>query len=62
VIKAGDVILQALPFKRVDYHGVCGKATQKEADQHHYGFPSRVMGYYRRAFHFKKVYTNEVQE
>jgi hypothetical protein len=62
VIKAGDVILQALPFKRVGYHGVCGKATQQEADRQHFGFLSRTMGYYRRMFHFKKVYTSEVQE
>lgn len=62
VIYAGEVILQALPFKRIDYHGICGKATEREADRHRYGFPSRRMGFYRRMFHFKKTYTSEVQE
>jgi hypothetical protein len=60
-IHAGDVILHALPFKRTDYHGICGKATEREQDRHRYGFPSRRMGYYRRMFHFKKTYTSEVQ-
>jgi hypothetical protein len=62
VIPAGEVILQALPFKRTSYHGVCGKGTPTEIDQQRYGFPSRRMGAYRRMFHFKKVTTSEVQE
>ncbi len=62
VIKAGTPILQALPFKRVSYHGMCGPATEAENNHHRYRFASRVMGFYRRRFHFKKVYTSEVQE
>jgi len=61
-IKAGTPILHALPFKRVSYHGVCGEGTHWEKTKHKNGFPSRVMGYYRRKFHFKKVYTSEVQK
>jgi hypothetical protein len=62
VIKAGTPLLQALPFKRVNYHGVAGAATPWEKAKHKYGFPSRITGFYRRMFHFKKIYTSEVQE
>lgn len=61
-IKAGEPLLHVLPFKRMGYHGVCGSPTKWEKLKHKYGFPSRALGYYRRMFHFKKTYTNEVQE
>lgn len=60
VIKAGTPLLHVLPFKRVSYHGTTGPATSKEKAWLRYGFPSRVTGFYRRMFHSKKVYTNEV--
>lgn len=62
IIKAGEPLLHVLPFKRVAYHSVCGLATTKELNRSRYGFPSRVLGYYRRMFHQKKTYTSEVKE
>jgi hypothetical protein len=59
-IKAGTPLLHVLPFKRVSYHGTTGPATKKEVAWIRFGFPSRAMGFYRRMFHSKKVYTNEV--
>jgi hypothetical protein len=62
VIKAGEPLLHVLPFKRLNYHGVCGSSTAWEKIKHKHGFPSRVLGYYRRMFHAKKIYTSEVQK
>lgn len=62
VIPAGTPLLHVLPFKRVSYHGTTGPATRKEIAQLRFGFPSRVMGFYRKMFHTKKIYTNEVKK
>lgn len=60
VIPAGTPLLHVLPFKRVSYHGTTGPANRKEKAQLRYGFASRLTGFYRKVFHTKKNYTNEV--
>lgn len=62
VIPAGTPLLHVLPFKRISYHGVTGPATKKEYAKLKFGFPSRITGFYRKMFHSKKVYTNEVMK
>lgn len=62
VIPAGTPLLQVLPFKRVSYHGITGPASRWEHAVARFGFPSRVLGYYRKMFHEKKLYTSEVKE
>jgi hypothetical protein len=62
IIPAGTPLLQVIPFKLVNYHAVCGAASQREIDCNRFGFPSRVLGYYRKMFHQKKIYTSEVSK
>lgn len=60
VIHAGTPLLQILPFKREDFHGASGPATDIERDRHLFGFPTRAKGAYRRLFFKKKTFTIEV--
>lgn len=47
-IPAGTPLIQMIPFKREDFHAECGKATERERDEHFFNMPSRVKGYYRK--------------
>lgn len=59
VIPAGTPLVHVLPFKRVAYHAESAQATELQERQLRFGFPSRVMGFYRRKFHSPKKYTVE---
>lgn len=61
VIPAGTPLLHVLPFKRVDFHAVVGRASTYELDRHRFGFTSRVKAAYRKVFHHKKHYSLEVE-
>lgn len=61
-IRAGDPLVQVIPFRREKVTAVCGPATKVEQDVYKYGYPTRIRAAYRRLFHQRKVFEMEHQQ
>lgn len=48
IIPAGTPLLQILPLRRETITANCGKANERELDEHLFNMPSRLKGYYRK--------------